>query len=89
MDYSKFIKFYPDFPIKGVNFVDIIPFLQNKELFRSLVDDLAAMCDAPNVAAPADSSLPLPCFTHRPTSTTLSPCVKKESFLSPRETLSR
>ena len=26
MNYNNFIKFYPDFPIKGVNFVDIIPF---------------------------------------------------------------
>ena len=52
MDYSKFIKFYPDFPIKGVNFVDIIPFLQDKALFKSLTDDLTALCAAPNVAAP-------------------------------------
>ena len=52
MDYSKYIRFYPDFPIKGVNFVDIIPFLQDKELFQHLTDDLARMCDAPNVAAP-------------------------------------
>lgn len=52
MDYSKYIKFYPDFPIKGVNFVDIIPFLQDKELFRSLTDDLSAMCATPNVVAP-------------------------------------
>jgi adenine phosphoribosyltransferase len=52
MDYSKYIKFYPDFPIKGVNFVDIIPFLQDKELFRSLCDDLTALCLAPNIAAP-------------------------------------
>ena len=52
MDYKQFIKFYPDFPIKGVNFVDIIPFLQDKALFKSLTDDLAAMCDAPNIAAP-------------------------------------
>jgi len=52
MDYSKFIKFYPDFPIKGVNFVDIIPFIQDKELFQHLCDDMAAMCVAPNVAAP-------------------------------------
>ena len=52
MDYSKYIKFYPDFPIKGVNFVDIIPFIQDKQLFRSLCDDLSAMCLAPNVAAP-------------------------------------
>ncbi len=52
MDYRKFIKFYPDFPIKGVNFVDIIPFLQDKALFRQLCDDLSALCAAPNVAAP-------------------------------------
>ena len=52
MDYKQFIKFYPDFPIKGVNFVDIIPFLQDKELFRHLTDDMAALCDAPNIAAP-------------------------------------
>ena len=52
MDYSKFIKFYPDFPIKGVNFVDIIPFLQDKALFKSLVDDITAQCCAPNIAAP-------------------------------------
>lgn len=52
MDYKQFIKFYPDFPIKGVNFVDIIPFLQDKALFKSLTDDLIALCAAPNVAAP-------------------------------------
>ena len=52
MDYSSYIKFYPNFPIKGVNFVDIIPFLQNKQLFQQLTRDLAALCTAPNVAAP-------------------------------------
>ena len=52
MDYRKFIKFYPDFPIKGVNFVDIIPFIQDKQLFRSLTHDLADLCAAPNIAAP-------------------------------------
>ena len=52
MDYNQFIKFYPNFPIKGVNFVDIIPFLQDKKLFVSLVDDLNAMCTTPNIAAP-------------------------------------
>ena len=52
MNYNNFIKFYPDFPIKGVNFVDIIPFLQDKALFQQLNDDLAALCTTPNVAAP-------------------------------------
>jgi len=52
MDYKQFIKFYPDFPIKGVNFVDIIPFIQDKALLRNLTRDLSAMCEAPNIAAP-------------------------------------
>ncbi|MBP3202927.1 MAG: hypothetical protein J6M31_04890 [Bacteroidales bacterium] len=52
MNYKKFLNFYPDFPIKGVNFVDIIPLIQDKELFRALTDDLAALCSTPNVAAP-------------------------------------
>lgn len=52
MNYNNYIKFYPDFPIKGVNFVDIIPFLQDKKLFRQLTDDLATLCTAPNIAAP-------------------------------------
>jgi len=52
MDYKDYVKFYPDFPIKGVNFVDIIPLMQDKEVFRTLVDELASLCTAPNVAAP-------------------------------------
>ncbi len=52
MDYKQFLHFYPDFPIKGVNFVDIMPFLQDKDLFRSLTNEIAGMCEAPNVAAP-------------------------------------
>ena len=52
MDYKKALKFYPDFPIKGVNFVDIIPFLQDKELFRSLTADLSTLCASANIAAP-------------------------------------
>jgi adenine phosphoribosyltransferase len=52
MDYKQYLNFYPDFPIKGVNFVDIIPLIQDKQLFRQLTKDLAAMCTAPNIAAP-------------------------------------
>lgn len=52
MDYKQFLKFYPDFPIKGVNFVDIIPLIQDKKLFRQLTEDLAALCTTPNIAAP-------------------------------------
>ena len=52
MDYKQAIKFYPDFPIEGVNFVDIIPFLQDKEVFKCLVDDIGKACDSPNIVAP-------------------------------------
>lgn len=52
MDYRQYLNFYPDFPIKGVNFVDIIPLLQDKQLFRQLTLDLASLCDSPNVTAP-------------------------------------
>lgn len=52
MDYKPYLKYYPNFPKKGVNFVDIIPLIQDKALFRQLVDDLMDLCDTPNIAAP-------------------------------------
>jgi len=51
-DYASFLKFYDGFPKKGVNFVDIMPFIQDRELLKSLVGDLGRMCDSPNLAAP-------------------------------------
>ena len=44
MNYRQYLHFYPNFPIKGVNFVDIIPLLQDKQLFREVVKDLTG-CD--------------------------------------------
>ena len=52
MNYKDALKFYPDFPIEGVNFVDVIPFLQDRELLRSATRDLGVLCASPNVAAP-------------------------------------
>jgi len=52
MDYKDALKFYPDFPIPGVNFVDVIPFLQDKDLFRGITRDLGVLCASRNVAAP-------------------------------------
>lgn len=52
MDYKKALKFYPDFPIEGVNFVDILPFLQDKEVFRGLTAHISAACLSPNIVAP-------------------------------------
>ena len=50
--YEDHLKFYPGFPKAGINFVDIIPLMQDKALFRNLIHDLGALCAAPNVAAP-------------------------------------
>ena len=52
MDYKQALKFYPNFPIEGVNFVDIIPLMQDKHLFKSLISDLGALCSSCNIAAP-------------------------------------
>ena len=52
MEYKEVLKFYPNFPIHGVNFVDIIPFLQDKGVFKDLIDDIGAACDSPNIVAP-------------------------------------
>ena len=51
-NYSDYLKFYPDFPITGVNFVDIIPLMQDKEVFKPLIRDLGKLCASPNIAAP-------------------------------------
>ena len=50
--YKERLKYYPGFPIKGVNFVDIIPLMQDKKVFRSLIADIGKLCATPNIAAP-------------------------------------
>lgn len=50
--FEEALKFYQDFPEPGINFVDIIPLLQDKELFKSLTDTLSSIVTAPTVAAP-------------------------------------
>ena len=46
------LKFYKDFPKEGINFIDIIPFLQSKKAFREVIEALKSATTAPNVAAP-------------------------------------
>lgn len=46
------LKFYQDFPKPGINFVDIIPLLQDKDIFRSLTQTISSLVTAPTVAAP-------------------------------------
>ncbi|OGF34289.1 adenine phosphoribosyltransferase [Candidatus Falkowbacteria bacterium RIFOXYC2_FULL_48_21] len=42
MDYKSKIREVQDWPIKGVNFKDITTLLQNGEIFRSVIDAMAA-----------------------------------------------
>ncbi len=46
------LKYYKDFPKEGIIFVDIIPFLQNKEVFKQLISTVAEACTTPNIIAP-------------------------------------
>lgn len=46
------IKFYPDFPKKGINFIDVLPVLRNANTFSALIGELSRNVHSPNVAAP-------------------------------------
>ena len=46
------LKYYKDFPKEGIVFVDIIPFLQNKAVFKELTAKVAEACTSPNIIAP-------------------------------------
>lgn len=46
------LKYYKDFPKEGIVFVDIIPFLQDKEVFAKLMDAVGEACTTPNIIAP-------------------------------------
>ncbi len=49
MNYKDVINHYPDFPKPGIDFIDIIPFLSNKEAFKQIVSDIDANVYCPNV----------------------------------------
>lgn len=49
MNYRDIINHYPDFPKPGIDFIDIIPFLSNKEAFSQLITDIDANVHCPNV----------------------------------------
>ena len=48
--FESIIKHYPDFPKPGIDFIDVLPFLQDKEAFRKAVAEIDRLCTAPNVA---------------------------------------
>ena len=47
--FEKIIKHYLDFPKKGIDFIDVLPSLQNKEAFKQVVDEIGSFCTAPNI----------------------------------------
>lgn len=49
MNYLDIINHYPDFPKPGIDFIDILPFLSNKEAFNEIVRDIDAHTHCPNV----------------------------------------
>lgn len=48
--FDQIVKHYPDFPKPGIDFIDVLPFLQDKTAFNKAVDCLAELCTAPNIA---------------------------------------
>ena len=49
---KKLIKFYPDWPKEGVNFVDLLPLLSDAKIFSVIVEELGKHVTTPNIAAP-------------------------------------
>ena len=50
MNYLDIVNHYPDFPKKGIDFIDILPFMHNKEAFKQIIADIDAHTHCPNVA---------------------------------------
>lgn len=48
--FEEVIKHYPDFPKKGIDFIDVLPFLQDKKAFAEAVKEIDRCCTAPNIA---------------------------------------
>ena len=48
--FEEVIKHYPDFPKPGIDFIDVLPFLQDKKAFAEAIRAIDRCCTAPNVA---------------------------------------
>ena len=48
--FEEVIKHYPDFPKPGIDFIDVLPFLQDKKAFAEAIREIDRCCTAPNVA---------------------------------------
>lgn len=47
--FEHIIKHYPDFPKPGIDFIDVLPFLQDKEAFMQAVSQIDQLSSAPNI----------------------------------------
>lgn len=48
--FEEVITHYPDFPKPGIDFIDVLPFLQDKKVFKQVIEQLDAATTTPNVA---------------------------------------
>ena len=48
--FEEVIKHFPDFPKEGIDFIDVLPFLQDKRAFADAIAEIGRLCTAPNVA---------------------------------------
>lgn len=48
--FENVISHYPDFPKEGIDFIDVLPFLQDKAVFRQAIAELDKRITTPNVA---------------------------------------
>ncbi len=48
--FESIIKHYPDFPKPGIDFIDVLPFLNDKKAFGEAIAQIDRWCTAPTVA---------------------------------------
>lgn len=48
--FENVVKHYPDFPKPGIDFIDVLPFLRDKEAFRQAVNEIDRLSTAANMA---------------------------------------
>lgn len=48
--FEKVVKHYPNFPKEGIDFIDVLPFLRDKQTFTEAIRQIDAMCTASTVA---------------------------------------
>ena len=85
--FEETLKFYQNFPKEGINFVDIMPFMQDKEVFTKLIGEIGRHVTAPTVAAPEARAFLFcaPLLTSDSGVTNVVPFRKKGKL--PRETI--